>query len=324
MSGPSVPDCRASEPHRSIGRLLFVADAAVADVDELPPHVRAVIDEAAEIFVITPSLPGRLAWLADDVDRFRHVADERLDTVLGHLRSINAFASGDARRGSLLTVFADGVEAFKPDHVLLALRSPEHANWQEHGLIEHVEQRFGLPVTSYAVDPQGFASSANGPMLLCYDGSADARNAIERAGALFAGRRAVVATAWQPTLRTDGMAWSDISASTVDFIGLDSTAAGDARRLADVGAQLARKAGLRAESMTVEAPGAVWKAIVDTADRLDATAIVTGSRGLTGLRSMLLGSVSNGVVHHAGRPTLVVRRAGADTDDQARRQQQPV
>ena len=178
---PEHTDCRASEPHRSIGRLLFVADAAVADVDELPPHVRAVIDEAAEIFVITPSLPGRLAWLADDVDRFRHVADERLDTVLGHLRSINAFASGDARRGSLLTVFADGVEEFEPDHVLLALRSPEHANWQGHSLVTR-RAAFRAACRVLRRGPSGFASSANGPMLLCYDGSADARNAIERAG----------------------------------------------------------------------------------------------------------------------------------------------
>ena len=64
-------------------RLLFVADAAVADVDELPRSVRSVIDAAAEVYVVTPTLPGRLAWLADDVDRFRHVADERLDVVRG-------------------------------------------------------------------------------------------------------------------------------------------------------------------------------------------------------------------------------------------------
>jgi nucleotide-binding universal stress UspA family protein len=33
-----------------------------------------------------------------------------------------------------------------------------------------------------------------------------------------------------------------------------------------------------------------------------------GSRGLSGVRSLLLGSVSSGVTHHATRPTLVVRR----------------
>jgi hypothetical protein len=138
-----------------IHRLLFVSDAAVADVHELPARVRAVLESAAEVYVLTPTLPGRLAWLADDVDRFRHVADERLDTVLGHLRPINDHVSGDALRGSVMTVITDGVETFKPDHIVLALRSSVHANWQEHGLAEHVEEHFGLPLTTFAIDFEG-------------------------------------------------------------------------------------------------------------------------------------------------------------------------
>ena len=57
-----------------------------------------------------------------------------------------------AGRGSVLTPIADAVARFRPDHILLALRSPEHANWQEKRLIEHIEERFGLPLTTYAVD----------------------------------------------------------------------------------------------------------------------------------------------------------------------------
>jgi Uncharacterized protein conserved in archaea (DUF2180) len=136
-------------------RLLFVADAAVADVGELPPVARALTDTAAEVYVLTPTLPGRLAWLTDDVDRCRHVADERLDTVLRHMHSIGAHASGLAARGSVMTVIADAVEDFKPDHILLGLRNSEHANWQEHRLGEHVKKRFGLPLTTYAIDPGG-------------------------------------------------------------------------------------------------------------------------------------------------------------------------
>jgi hypothetical protein len=136
-------------------RLLFVADAAVAEVADLPPAARALIDAAAEVHVLTPTLPGRLAWLADDVDRCRHVADERLDTVLGHMQSIGAHASGLAGRGSVMTVIADAVADFEPDHILLGLRSPKHANWQERRLAEHVKKRFGLPLTTYAIDPGG-------------------------------------------------------------------------------------------------------------------------------------------------------------------------
>jgi hypothetical protein len=78
----SSHDVCALRPLRSdrkptIQRLLFVADAAVADVGDLPPAVRVLLDAAARVYVLTPTLPGRLAWLADDVDAHRHIADER-------------------------------------------------------------------------------------------------------------------------------------------------------------------------------------------------------------------------------------------------------
>jgi nucleotide-binding universal stress UspA family protein len=305
----------ASHPNdrrAAIQRLLFVADAAVADVEDLPPAVRAVIDTASEVYVVTPTLPGRLAWLADDVDGHRHIADERLDTVLGHMHSIDARADGTARRGSVLTVIADAVADVRPDHILIALRSSEHANWQEHGLIAHVEQRFGLPLTSYAVDRQGHTSSADGPLILCYDGSEDSRHAIRRAGELFAGRRARVVSVWQPTAATGGLGFAGETAGMVDLFELDRAAAKAGDSIADEGARLAREAGLRAEPVAVQGAGPVWKTIVELADRDDAATIVMGSHGRAGLRAMLLGSVSSAVVHHADRPTLIVRRPVAN------------
>jgi nucleotide-binding universal stress UspA family protein len=313
VSTLDIPDFERypTDGGRAIQRLLFVADAAVADVGQLPPPVRAVIDAAAEVYVLTPTLPGRLAWLADEVDRFRHVADERLDTVLGHMHSIGAHASGAAARGSVMTVVADAVAEFEPDHILLALHGSQHANWQERGLVKHIEHRFGLPVTTYAVDPEGRASSADGPLLLCFDGSEDARHAIERAGALFAGRRALVATVWQPIADLNSLAWTGTTATPVDVIELNRVAAEDGARVADEGARLALEAGLEAQPFAVEASGSVSKTIVEIADRQNAAAIVMGSRGLTGVRSMLLGSVSSGVLHRADRPTLVIRQPGA-------------
>jgi len=310
VSKPETADLEPYPPHTgpAIQRLLFVADAAVADVGQLPPPVRAVIDAAGAVFVLTPTLPGRLAWLADEVDEVRHVADERLDTVLGHMHSIGAHASGAAIPGSVLTVIADAVAEFKPDHILLALRSAQHANWQERGLVEHIEQRFGLPVTTYAVDPRGHASSAHGPLLLCFDGSEDARLAIKRAGALFAGRRALVVMVWEPIADLNSFAWTGPTATAVDLVALNRAAAADAGRVADDGVRVALEAGLKAEPFAVETTGAVWKTIVEIADRHDAAAIVMGSRGLAGVRSMLLGSVSSEVVHHADRPTLMIRQ----------------
>lgn len=305
--GSAAHDPPAPDRDRPIQRLLFVADAAVAGVDELPPAVRALIDAAAEVYVLTPTLPGRLAWLADEVDRCRHVADERLDTVLDHMHAIGAQASGLAGRGSLLTVVADAVAEFEPDQILIALRSSEHANWQERGLIEHVEQRFGLPVTTYGVDLRGHASSAEGPLLLCYDGSEDAKHAVRRAGILFAGSSALVLTVWQPAVGLGSFAWSGEAAGMVNFAELDLAVAEDGGRIADEGARAAQQAGLKAEASAVEATGPVWEAIIEIAERHDAAMIVIGSRGLTGVRAMLLGSVSNAVLHHTERPVLVVR-----------------
>jgi nucleotide-binding universal stress UspA family protein len=140
-------------------------------------------------------------------------------------------------------------------------------------------------------DDEGMRS--DGPLLLCYDGSEDAKHAIERAGALLADRPALVVTVWEPTASLDSFAWSGASAGAANFVELDRAAA---------------EAGGR----SIKAAGPVWKTIVETAERCDVAAIVMGSRGLTGVRSMLLGSVSNAVVHHTERPTLVINSANDD------------
>jgi nucleotide-binding universal stress UspA family protein len=47
--------------------------------------------------------------------------------------------------------------------------------------------------------------------------------------------------------------------------------------------------------------------IIKLGDELEADPLVVGSRGLRGIRRMLLGSHSDAIVHHAHRPVLVVR-----------------
>jgi nucleotide-binding universal stress UspA family protein len=146
----------------------------------------------------------------------------------------------------------------------------------------------------------------DGPLLICYDGSEDAAHAIEGAAALLAPRDALVLTVWQPTEYVGSFAWSGMASSMVDFVELDRAAAEDGERVAGAGADIARDAGFEAQPLAIKATGPVWMTILEIADRHDVAAIVTGSRGLTGLRSMLLGSVSSAVVHHANRPALVM------------------
>jgi nucleotide-binding universal stress UspA family protein len=94
----------------------------------------------------------------------------------------------------------------------------------------------------------------------------------------------------------------------VYFVELDRAGAEDGCRVAHEGVRIAHEAGLEAQPVAIKAIAPVWETIIQTAAHHNAAAIVMGSRGLTGVPSMLLGSVSSAVVQHADRATLVIHR----------------
>jgi nucleotide-binding universal stress UspA family protein len=77
------------------------------------------------------------------------------------------------------------------------------------------------------------------------------------------------------------------------------------RSLSEQTEYVADAGGVVSESHLVM--GAPVDAILDLADEVDADLIVVGSRGYGPLGRLVLGSVSEGVVHHATRPVLVLR-----------------
>jgi nucleotide-binding universal stress UspA family protein len=145
-------------------------------------------------------------------------------------------------------------------------------------------------------------------ILICYDGSPDAKAAIDHGGKLLRGRPATVLTVWQPFVEVLLHAYAGFGAfaGMVDQEAIDEATRKHAEQLAQEGAQLARDAGMDAQPLTVSQETTTFEAILAQADALDADAILMGSRGLTGLKSILLGSVSHGVVHHADRTVIVV------------------
>jgi hypothetical protein len=137
-------------------RLLIATGEAAASEGELPRLVRALIENASELLVMTPMLIGRLQWLASDTDRARYEADERLSTVLGHIETLAPDAEIRGRIGddTPLTAFADAIRDFVPDHILIALRSSDHSGWQERGLLDQIRE-FGIPITVFELDRAG-------------------------------------------------------------------------------------------------------------------------------------------------------------------------
>jgi nucleotide-binding universal stress UspA family protein len=79
------------------------------------------------------------------------------------------------------------------------------------------------------------------------------------------------------------------------------------RRVLDTQAEKVREAGGTIAQAHLRMGEAATE-IVDLAEELGAGLVVLGSRGLSGIRRALMGSVSDSVVRHAHCPVLVVRK----------------
>jgi nucleotide-binding universal stress UspA family protein len=119
------------------------------------------------------------------------------------------------------------------------------------------------------------------------------------------GSAAIILSVWEGLAevqrRSHGFATGGL-----DFEEIDAATERASLRRAQEGAERARHAGLNAEPRARRCDAAIWKTIIEEGDLAGVSAIVLGSRGLTGLKSRLLGSVSHGVLQHSGRPVIVV------------------
>jgi hypothetical protein len=132
-------------------RLLIAAGEAAESPGALPFGVRELIDAAEEVLVVTPALPTRFEWLSSATDKAREQADERLGAVLGQIRELGTEATGTVGADDPLLAFEDALAEFPADHIIVALRPSPDTDWQEHGLVARLQERFGLPVTVFSV-----------------------------------------------------------------------------------------------------------------------------------------------------------------------------
>jgi len=143
-------------------------------------------------------------------------------------------------------------------------------------------------------------------ILIAYDGSADAQAAIDRAGELMNGQPVTVLTVWERLMDVLARTGAGLGIGDVDADSADRSSEDEARQRAEEGAERAERAGLKPRARTCPRERSIAATILAQADEVSASAIVMGTRGLTGLKSFLLGSVSHNVLQHADRPVLVV------------------
>src|SRR5689334_5423178 len=144
------------------------------------------------------------------------------------------------------------------------------------------------------------AAGEQRPLLICFDDSEPSRHAITETARVFPGARAVVLHVWASIESTAAYRYSAAGASGVmkeAMDELDDAGQRAAQAIAERGAQLARDAGLAAESLAVEVEDHASASVAEEAERLDASVVVMGSRCLGPLQSLALGGFSTSALH---------------------------
>src|ERR1700754_2303583 len=126
---------------------------------------------------------------------------------------------------------------------------------------------------------------SDSPVLLCYDGSEDAKNAIAEAANLLKARPALVLSVVQDASAVPPFAWLAPGGGLEDLLA-EAQKAG--AKIAAEGVEVATGAGFQATPLVSETSEPVWAAVVGAAEEHDVAAIVMGSRGLSGVKSALI------------------------------------
>lgn len=138
------------------------------------------------------------------------------------------------------------------------------------------------------------------------DGSESAGVAVGRATALakLTGATLHVVSVFRPVSLGSVAIAASAGISTVDVEDVNRGVAAEGAQVCDHAASGARDQGVKVEQHVV--PGEPADALVNIAKDVGADLVVVGSRGMSGARRFVLGSVPNKVSHHCPCSLLIV------------------
>jgi nucleotide-binding universal stress UspA family protein len=152
----------------------------------------------------------------------------------------------------------------------------------------------------------------SGPVVIGFDGSTSAEHALREAAGLLAPRPALVVVVWKAGLAFELMELPTVTGlppAPIDVrtaLEIDAQLSETARRLAEQGAELARRLGLEAEGLAVadEPDVPIAETLADLAAERDAQAMVVAPHR-HGHGPLVLGSVAREVIRLAPCPVIV-------------------
>jgi nucleotide-binding universal stress UspA family protein len=154
------------------------------------------------------------------------------------------------------------------------------------------------------------SSAESRPLVLCYDGSENARHAIREAAEITGAQDALLAHAWvRPSAIVLGgraiPTGHPLAPAASEF---DAAAQENAEQITADGVEVARAAGFAPEPVTLPSGPRVWRPLLELAVERDARALVVGSHGSSRFRYALPGGVAQAIVSNATHPVIVVPR----------------
>ena len=142
-------------------------------------------------------------------------------------------------------------------------------------------------------------------IMVAFDGSTDATNAVRFAATLskkFGAELIVAHVFGSPSMGLSAASGMPLP----DYSELEDSAKVGGQSVLATGLQLAADSGVKARGELKEAPSVV-EALVEYAAAEKVDLIVVGTRGMTGFKKLIMGSVSSGLISHAHCPVLVTR-----------------
>jgi nucleotide-binding universal stress UspA family protein len=277
-----------------VARLPLPAGSAITVVTALERGPQ--LFGAPDFAIVPHDVDDAEGMLLADLQRMMHDAAEPLRTTDRHV---------DTRvvRGRPATAILDEAASIQPDLLVVGSRG--------HGpLASVVMGSVSAEVVDHAPCPVLVARHPSVTRLVVgADGSSSADRALAllRRWPIFAGHPATVVTVTEPISSWAGRISTTVYPVWVDQHESATDRRGAAQEIGERGAEELERAGI---SATVELrEGDPAEQLIRAAQASEADLIVVGSRGLSTLPRLVIGSVARKVLLHAPQSVLVVREA---------------